>query len=163
MDAGRRLTNTVDSDLHEAPIISNSKKISPDTQTKALSLVKHADPAMYSAMGQTITYTYMIENTGNVTLAGPFSITDDKQGTFVCGSGPMTPGNTTSCTSLHLISNGDMLLASITNIASATDEVITSPQTQSRYIKVHGVVDASDDLGTWLMGQVEVYLWRMCS
>ena len=46
--------------------------------TKALSLVKTADPLTFNATDQTITYSYVIKNTGNVTLSGPFAVTDDK-------------------------------------------------------------------------------------
>src|SRR5205085_6904270 len=47
-------------------------------QTKSLSLTKSATPSTYSAVGQVISYTYVLKNTGNVTLAGPFTVSDDK-------------------------------------------------------------------------------------
>ena len=43
-----------------------------------LSLTKEADPLIYDSVGQLITYNYVIKNTGNVNLTGPFSVTDDK-------------------------------------------------------------------------------------
>ena len=43
----------------------------PADQTAALSLTKNAAPTTYDAVGQVITYTYVLKNTGNVTLTGP--------------------------------------------------------------------------------------------
>ena len=40
--------------------------------------MKAASPATYSAVGQIIGYTYMMTNSGNVRLAGPVTVTDDK-------------------------------------------------------------------------------------
>ena len=47
-------------------------------QTPALSLVKSATPATYATVGQSISYSYLVTNTGNVRLAGPVTVTDDK-------------------------------------------------------------------------------------
>src|SRR5207249_3367555 len=80
----------------------------------------------YSAIGQTITYTYTITTSGNVTLAGPFSVTDDKLGTFACGSGPLAPGASTSCTKTHTITQADLDAGSITNTATASGNGATS-------------------------------------
>ncbi len=99
------------------------------TQTKALALTKIPSPATYGAVGQSITYTYTIRNSGNVTLAGPFTVTDDKQGSISpCGSGPLAPNGTTSCTSAHTITLADLVAGSITNIATASGNGVTSNQ-----------------------------------
>src|SRR2546422_611367 len=106
------------------------------TQTKALTLAKNASPATYSATGQTITYTYTITNSGNVTLAGPFSVTDDKLGTFACGTGSLAPGASTSCTKTHTITQADLDAGSITNIATAAGGGVTSNQATKTVIAV---------------------------
>jgi hypothetical protein len=95
----------------------------------ALSLVKTANPTTYSSVGDVITYTYEITNSGQTTLSGPFSITDDKQGTISpCGSGPLAPGGSTTCTSTHTIAQADVTAGSITNVATASGGGVTSNQ-----------------------------------
>src|SRR5262249_55729030 len=99
------------------------------TQTRSISLTKTANPTTYSAVGQVITYTYVIRNTGNVTLAGPFTITDNKIGTITpCGSGPLAPGASTSCTAPYTITLADLTAGSVTNIATASGNGVTSNQ-----------------------------------
>src|SRR5207249_855672 len=91
------------------------------TQNAALSLKKTASPTTYSAVGNVITYTYTLTNSGNATLPGPFIITDNKLGTISpCGSGPLAPGASTTCTATHTITQADLDAGSITNIAIAS-------------------------------------------
>src|SRR5207253_2903721 len=59
------------------------------TQTKSLSLTKTASPTTYSTVGQSITYTYVLKNTGNVTLSAPYAVSDNKA-TVTCPSTPLT-------------------------------------------------------------------------
>src|SRR5437773_1379894 len=89
-------------------------------------MAKSASPAAYSAVGQTITYTYTITNSGNVTLAGPFSLTEDKPGTFAWCIGPRPPRASTSCTKTHTITQADLDAGSITNTATASGNGATS-------------------------------------
>jgi uncharacterized repeat protein (TIGR01451 family) len=92
-------------------------------QSPAISLTKTVNPTTYSALGQVITYTYVVRNTGNVTLTGPFSITDDKLGTFNCGSAIIyAPNATATCTHAYTVQASDLnasFTASITNHATA--------------------------------------------
>ena len=55
-------------------------------QKPALSLAKTASPATYDAVGDVISYSYVVTNTGNVTLAGPVTVADDKA-TVTCPAG----------------------------------------------------------------------------
>ena len=54
----------------------------PTAGTPGLSLVKTANPTTYSSVGDVIAYTYEITNSGQTTLGGPFSVSDDKQGSI---------------------------------------------------------------------------------
>jgi len=97
------------------------------TQSPAITLLKTASPTTYSTVGQVITYTFKITNSGNTTLAGPFSINDNKLGTISpCGTGPLAPGASTSCIATHTITTADLLAGSITNTATASGNGVTS-------------------------------------
>ncbi len=109
---------------------ADSKTIYAD-QNPALSLSKNPTPATFTDAGQTITYTYTIRNTGNVTLSGPFMVSDDHLGSplgtpFTCGSGPLIPNNTTNCTSSYTTTDTDLTARSVTNTASVTGNGVTS-------------------------------------
>ena len=80
------------------------------TTTPGLSLNKTADRTTYTAVGQVIVYTYVVRNIGGVTLTGPFNVTDDKLGTFACGSAGtiLAPGASVTCTKSYTIKAKDL-------------------------------------------------------
>jgi hypothetical protein len=103
-------------------------------QTPGLGLTKTAAPTTYDTPGQTITYSYTLKNTGSTTLAGPFTVRDDKIGTpvdtpFACGSGPLAPNATTSCTATYVITQADINAGSVTNNATASGNSLTATAT----------------------------------
>ena len=104
-------------------------------QTPALTLTKSANPTTYGILGQIIFYTYVAKNTGNVTLSGPFNITDDKVGTFQCGTATsLLPGASVTCTKNYTIQSGDLNATntgSVTNHATATGKFGTTPVTSN--------------------------------
>ncbi|PYR71659.1 MAG: hypothetical protein DMG20_02245 [Acidobacteria bacterium] len=97
-------------------------------QFPSLTLVKSASSASYNTVGQVITYTYTISNSGNTTLAGPFSVSDDKQPTVSCPTGSLAPGASITCTSTRTITLADIDAGSITNTATASGNGVTSNQ-----------------------------------
>ena len=66
-----------------------------------------------------ISYSYEVTNTGNVTLAGPVTVTDDKA-TVTCPSGDLAPGASVTCTASYTITQADLDTGSVTNTATAT-------------------------------------------
>ena len=99
----------------------------PGVKTPALSLVKTASPTTYVAVGDTITYSYVVRNTGNVRLAGPATVADDKA-TVTCpnvntvgnNDAFLDPGEQVTCTATYTIKQSDLNNGSVTNTATAT-------------------------------------------
>src|SRR5262249_15831608 len=99
----------------------------PIRRRPALTLDKSASPKSFDHVGQVISYTYTVTNTGNVTLTGPFTVKDDKV-TVVCPAVlALAPGESLTSTASHTVVQADLDAGSITNVASATNGVVTSP------------------------------------
>ena len=168
-------TATYTDDLGNTETVTEKDKAHYFGADPAISLTKSATPTTYNTVGQVITYTYTITNTGNVTLSGPFSVTDNKTGTFSCGSGPLAPAGTTSCTATYTVTQADINAGSITNTATATttytddagnDEAVTS-NTASATVRVvvgstsqmtNSAFQLVDDLTPWQTTDFEILL-----
>jgi uncharacterized repeat protein (TIGR01451 family) len=85
----------------------------------ALSLVKTATPTTYDAVGDTISYSYLVTNTSNVALAGPVTVVDDKA-TVTCPAGGLAPQASMTCTASYTITQADLNYGSVKNTAKAT-------------------------------------------
>ena len=101
-----------------------------------LGLSKTADAESYSAVGDQITYTYVLTNSGN-TILGPsqFSIDDDKINgglPFNCGAVATTLqiSETVTCTATYTVVSGDLESGSITNSAFGQVGDLTSTTRQ---------------------------------
>lgn len=96
---------------------------------RSISLDKTASPMTYMLLGDSISYSYLITNTGNVTLdPGAASVTDDKT-TVTCPSpAPIAPGSTVTCNASYYISQTDLDAGSLTNQAIATVDGLDSNQ-----------------------------------
>ncbi len=109
------------------PLTSNPASVTITAlQNPHISLTKSASPTVATTLGQQITYTYTLQNTGNVTLYGPYTITDNhiNGGVAVpCVTATIVPApaspNTTSCTKTYLITSADLTAGYVTNMATA--------------------------------------------
>ncbi|NNE58302.1 MAG: DUF11 domain-containing protein [Hellea sp.] len=99
----------------------------PANATSALSVIKSSTDTTYAAVGDILTYSYEIENNGNLTLTGNTEIVDNKIGTFVCFTGNLTPGSSRTCTATYAVTQEDIDNGSVTNDAFAQNQTLVSP------------------------------------
>lgn len=87
----------------------------------------------FAAVGDVIAYAYDVSNTGNLPLAGPVTVADDRT-TVACpalatvgnGDSALDPGETVTCTATHVVTVADVMAGSVVNVATATVEGIDS-------------------------------------
>ena len=96
------------------------------TQTRALAVTITPTPTSFGAAGQTITSTFTLKNTGNVTLSPPYGISGLKAGstgTVTCGATTIAPTATVTCSgSSYVTTSADVSTGGVTltAVASAT-------------------------------------------
>ena len=101
------------------------------TQAPALTVVKTAAESTFDTAGDVLNYSYLVTNTGNVTLTSALSITDDKIASVTCPAlpaGGLLPQAMLTCTAPYSVTQADVNAGFVTNIASATDGTTTSPE-----------------------------------
>ncbi len=114
------------------PVTSNQDQVTVNAiQQGGLGLTKSASPVTYATLGTIVSYSYEVKNTGNVTLAGPFTVNDDKLGAIACPAGNLAPNATVTCSASHPVTQADLDAGSITNNATATDGTLTSNESQA--------------------------------
>lgn len=106
--------------------------ITPVQQLRGLTLDKSSSTATYAAVGDVLSYTYLVTNSGTVTVTSPISVTDDRivaPATVSCPAlpaGGLAPGASLTCTASYTVTQLDLNLGSVTNTATATDGTTTS-------------------------------------
>jgi len=97
----------------------------PVTFNAALTLDKTASPTTVSAAGQTVTYSFLVNNTGNVTITGLQINETAFSGTgaapvITCPVTTLAPTESTTCTGIYAVTQQDIDAGSITNTATAS-------------------------------------------
>jgi uncharacterized repeat protein (TIGR01451 family) len=94
----------------------------------SISLVKSASPSIYSAVGEVITYTFTVENTGNVTLTN-VTLTDPDAAVSGGPIASLAPGasDSTTFTATYTITQADIDAVSFTNTATVTGTPTSGP------------------------------------
>ncbi|GAA1159111.1 hypothetical protein GCM10009606_41290 [Nocardioides aquiterrae] len=77
--------------------------------------------------GDTITYSFQVTNTGNVTL-NPVTVSDPKLGAITCPTGALAPGGSVSCTpKSYTLTQADVNAGKVDNTATATGTPPSGP------------------------------------
>ena len=96
----------------------------------AIGIVKSASVNSFSAAGTTITYSYRVTNTGNVTLES-VGVTDPLPGLSAvsCPSTTLAVGAVETCTATYTTTQADVDRGSVTNTGTASGTVAASGHT----------------------------------
>ena len=92
-----------------------------------MTIDKVADVQTYTQVGQVITYTFTVTNTGNQTLFN-LNVSDPLPGlsAISCPGGnpiaSLAPGASVQCTATYTITQADIDTGSVTNVASVTTD-----------------------------------------
>jgi uncharacterized repeat protein (TIGR01451 family) len=85
-------------------------------QNLALTIKETANPTTYNAVGQKITYTFTISNSGNLPVSG-VAVTDSKSDIGKINIGTLAPGQSVTGTDTHTITQADISAGSVINTA----------------------------------------------
>ena len=111
------------------PAVSDTASATvPASQQPAVALVKSGSPTVYGKVGQTITYTFTVTNTGNVTLTNA-QISDILVDVSGGPIGSLAPGqsDTTTFTASYTVTQADIDRGKIVNIATVTADNLVGP------------------------------------
>ncbi|WP_231988516.1 isopeptide-forming domain-containing fimbrial protein [Nakamurella panacisegetis] len=113
------------SDPNPTPTDSNpSKAVVTAKPAPAITVVKTANPATYTTLGQKVTYSFLVTNTGNVTLNGVGVTEGSFSGTgtppvATCPKGALAPGGSQICTATYAVTQADLDAGAVSNTATA--------------------------------------------
>jgi putative cell wall-binding protein/uncharacterized surface protein with fasciclin (FAS1) repeats len=114
-------TATAEGFYNDAAVVSTAAMVSVPLAAPEVTLVKEADVEFFSEVDDEIIFTFTLTNSGNVPLAGPFTIDDpmvmvsaDEPGLMV-----LAPGVFTTFTATYLVTEADLEAGVILNTATA--------------------------------------------
>lgn len=102
-----------------------STVVVPTEQVPALSVVKTADVEA-AELGQTVTYSFLVTNTGNVTITDPtinevdFSGTGELSAIECPAEVTLAPDDNVTCTATYVVTQADIDAGEITNTVTTT-------------------------------------------
>jgi hypothetical protein len=119
-DGDGDIDNTATADSAQTVPLTDSDAV-PLSQIPALTISKTASPKVYDYEGQVINYSFIVTNSGNVTLTAPFTVLDSKTTNEACPPTPtLNPTQFITCTASYTIKKSDMTNGTVTNVANAT-------------------------------------------
>jgi uncharacterized repeat protein (TIGR02543 family) len=133
----------------------------------ALTLVITPTPTTFVKVGDVISYSYLLTNSGDVTLSGPFTVTDDKVTVTCPATASLAPLASITCNASYTITLADVTAGSVTNTATGSGSYAGNPVisnsahatvTIQKYTltvtSLHGTVTKLPDQATYNYGDV---------
>jgi len=104
----------------------------PAVQSSSLSVTKTAQQSNFTAAGETLDFSFLVTNTGNVTLTD-ITVNDELAGTTTpsCPSTTLTPGDSVTCTATYVTTQANVDAGSVSNTATVTGDPPSGPPTTS--------------------------------
>jgi hypothetical protein len=144
------------------------------TRTPAVALVKTASVSGSGILGDVITYTFTVTNTGNTTLTN-IVVTDPMVGLIITGSpiASLAPGaSSAAITGSHTITQANIDAGSVTNSATATANGVsdisgttntnnTATVTTLTQTPAVALVKTASVSGTGILGNVITYIFTV--
>src|SRR4051794_9037574 len=98
----------------------------------------------YAAVGGVVNYSYLVTNTGNVRIAGPVTVSDDRA-TVSCLNlstvgnfdSFLDPGESVTCTASYTITQADLNAGSVKNTAQRSEERRVGKECRARATATH--------------------------
>ena len=170
-------------------VTADSNLVTVDvTQSPSLSITKAADPTTVTAAGQTVTYTFTVENTGNSTITG-VSVTDlptppaggivpdcltrvDPAGTCSGTSTSLVPGETAVFSGTYTVTQADVDNGSIVDTAMTTGtapsgDTVTANSNQVTVVVTQSpslsIVKSADPMLVTTVGQIVTYTFTVAN
>ena len=116
------ITNTATVTSNEDPVgASDSEDTTVVSQAPSLTLLKATATTQITAANQTVPFTFLVTNTGNVPL-NPISVADPLIPVISCPVSSLAVGASTTCTGDYTTTQADMDNGGFTNTATGTGE-----------------------------------------
>ncbi|NUP33974.1 MAG: DUF11 domain-containing protein, partial [Streptomycetaceae bacterium] len=162
--AAGRVVNVATALADEDAVSSEPDTKTITTATPALHLVKSVDSSHPYAVGDVVTYTYTVNNTGGTPITG-LHISDDKVTNIVCQATSLAPGASTTCSGTYTVTAADAAAGHVTNTARAlADGGVVSEQDTATIIvgtpAMH-LVKSVDNSHAYQAGDVVTYTYTV--
>ena len=137
IDSGGNVTNIGTADSNQTPPTTDTLNI-PIVQSPGISIDKTSTTTQVTAAGQVVAYSYLVSNTGNVTLTG-VTVTDNNIDTppgVSCPATTLAVGARMTCSAQHTVTQAEIDSGgNVTNIGTA-DSNQTPPTTDTLNIPI---------------------------
>ncbi len=137
--------------------VSDNDSASVDVINPAIDVEKTANPTMIRS-GRTVTYTYVVTNTGDVTLTNVV-LTDNKLGTITCPATELGVGASMTCTKTAVITVDTTNVATVTGNAPNGDIVKDNDTAFVDVIHPSIIVEKTADPSVILSGDLVTYTY----